>query len=772
MEKRSEKLEKWYRYWYKQHIAATLLWSLAIAWPLATVFATFGLATFWPGFLGIAGVSFAVLWRRPEMAAFCDWLDQQYPSLQHSSSLLLQPSGKLEGLASLQRARTAQALSELAIQLPQKWTRGALALLIGGGLALLIPFMKSSLSANTISAQQSSASVTPDSLTHSSAFVAPELAQLDIWLQPPAYTGLASKQLETEEEAIPYYSTVQWTVTFKGEVSAAKLVFGAGNDQAKELSLTQNAAQKWQTSKRLLRSQFYNLYFQDIRGQWHQSDYFQLNMLEDRSPEIEIENLPQYAEYVYTEGKEVRFNTKLKDDYGISNAYIVATLTKGEGESVTFKNDTLAFGESFRQNKTSYELTTSLRLTQLGMEPGDELYLHIEALDNRQPQAQLSKTYKYIIAFEDTTQVSMEMYGRMAVNRMPEYFRSQRQIIIDTEKLIAKKSEIKAEAFQTESNGIGADQKLLRLRYGQFLGEEFETVIGPMGESESEEEHDHEDHDHVLVPHVLSQHEHDEHEEHIHDEDCEHTEEKDHAHEHEHEHDHGHEHGGGAPNSREQALEEALLPYYHVHDMMEEATFFDEATSSKLRAALANMWDAELHLRMGAPEKALPYEYQALKLIKEVQQSSRVYVERVGFEPPEIKVAEKRLSGELDEIARPQTQAQKDFEREYPAIASSLPVLEKLKLERRYPNRSEQQILQSAGEELATYLLDQKGNFLIALQQLRALMEQDVPDGKFDAYILRIQSAFSRIVPTDNRLQQSNRANNSLRKLYLKEISD
>ena len=65
------------------------------------------------------------------------------------------------------------------------------------------------------------------------------------------------------------------------------------------------------------------------------------------------------------------------------------------------------------------------------------------------------------------------------------------------------------------------------------------------------------------------------------------------------------------------------------------------------------MWDAELHLRMGEPQKALPYEYQALKLIKEVQQASRVYVERVGFEPPEIKVAEKRLSGELDEIQTP-----------------------------------------------------------------------------------------------------------------------
>ena len=66
----------------------------------------------------------------------------------------------------------------------------------------------------------------------------------------------------------------------------------------------------------------------------------------------------------------------------------------------------------------------------------------------------------------------------MAVNRMPEYFRSQRQIIIDTEKLIAKRKKLAAKEFNSTSNEIGFDQKVLRLRYGQFMGEEFETNIG------------------------------------------------------------------------------------------------------------------------------------------------------------------------------------------------------------------------------------------------------------------------------------------------------
>ena len=66
----------------------------------------------------------------------------------------------------------------------------------------------------------------------------------------------------------------------------------------------------------------------------------------------------------------------------------------------------------------------------------------------------------------------------MAMNIMPEYFRSQRQIIIDTEKLIAKRKKITDKEFKSASNEIGFDQKTLRLRYGQYLGEEFENSIG------------------------------------------------------------------------------------------------------------------------------------------------------------------------------------------------------------------------------------------------------------------------------------------------------
>jgi hypothetical protein len=77
----------------------------------------------------------------------------------------------------------------------------------------------------------------------------------------------------------------------------------------------------------------------------------------------------------------------------------------------------------------------------------------------------------------------------MGVDLMPDYFRSQRQLIIDTEKLIADRNKLPQKEFNSTSNDLGFDQKALRLRYGQFMGDETE---GP-GEMELEDDHDHDE---------------------------------------------------------------------------------------------------------------------------------------------------------------------------------------------------------------------------------------------------------------------------------------
>jgi hypothetical protein len=75
-------------------------------------------------------------------------------------------------------------------------------------------------------------------------------------------------------------------------------------------------------------------------------------------------------------------------------------------------------------------------------------------------------------------------------------------------------------------------------------------------------------------------------------------------------------------------------------------------TRERLRSALREMWQSELHLRMGDPIAALPYQYRALDLIKQIQQASRIYLARVGLELPPIMFS-RRLTGDRSTAVRP-----------------------------------------------------------------------------------------------------------------------
>jgi hypothetical protein len=230
-------------------------------------------------------------------------------------------------------------------------------------------------------------------------------------------------------------------------------------------------------------------------------------------------------------------------------------------------------------------------LNSLNMQPGDELYYFIKAVDNHQQEA---RSDIYILKLTDTAELK-EMNGMVnAINVKPDYFRSQRQIIIETEQLLRDQDTISAQAFKSRSNELGVDQKLLRLRYGKFLGEESE---GNIGDSRFDTDDDHGSSGAVVF---------------------------------------------GDANA-------VIDAYSHKHDNAEDASFFDTETKKQLKAVLTEMWGSELKLRTFFPKEALPYQYKALRLLKELQQSSRAYVAKTNVKTTALKF-EKRLTGELTKI--------------------------------------------------------------------------------------------------------------------------
>jgi hypothetical protein len=284
-------------------------------------------------------------------------------------------------------------------------------------------------------------------------------------------------------------------------------------------------------------------------------------------------------------------------------------------------------------------------VSSLDFKLGDELYYYWSARDNKSPNANFSRTDTYFIKFFDEKEdMGMALEG-MAIQVLPEYFRSQRQIIIDTEKLIAEKGKKNEREFNFTSNEIGYDQKLLRLRYGQYLGEEFESEAG--GAIEDAEDGD-------LLRGFM----------HLHDQEGEHdpdirpsspSQER---------------HTEASGSSESGGIESLLSEYMHAHDSEELNTYYEQSTRGALKSALDQMWQAELYLRLFEPEKSLPYQYKALEMLKTVQQKSRVYIKKTGYDPPPIKEEEKRLTGELKNLDKQIQKEQAELTKQIEPLAS------------------------------------------------------------------------------------------------------
>jgi hypothetical protein len=95
---------------------------------------------------------------------------------------------------------------------------------------------------------------------------------------------------------------------------------------------------------------------------------------------------------------------------------------------------------------------------------------------------------------------------------------------------------------------------------------------------------------------------------------------------------------------------QVVAPYVDQHDSQDKATVFDQSTQGTMREALDAMWAAERHLRVVQLDEALAPEHRALDILKDLQQSARAYVQHVGFEPPPLKVAERRLKGDVSDV--------------------------------------------------------------------------------------------------------------------------
>ncbi|MBS1486326.1 MAG: hypothetical protein JST43_01960 [Bacteroidetes bacterium] len=611
------------------------------------------------------------------------YLNQQYPTLEQSADLLLQ-KGELGLLQQVLHKKVDEQLEKIysTIQLPHHLLRAFVVFIVCSSLSFLLLQLKP-LDFKTAS------QAPPGTVGAHKDKIPSAIQAFEVVVSPPAYTGLSKSASQSQFSlAVPEGSLVSWKIWFSGSVKKASLLL-SGKD-----SLVFSKNENYFTLKKeILQSGFYQLKWQDEHSIYY-SDFYRIESTADAPPKVEITNLNQFTKISVNDPHQIAVTARISDDYSISDASIVATVSKGSGESLKFREERLQFDKPHVMRGKILQAERLIDLKLLRLDPGDELYFYVEATDNKTPIPNKGRTETFFIALQDTTQSVSIVDDALGVDLMPDYFRSQRQIIIDTEKLLKEKLQIPISKFNATSNELGFDQKTLRLKYGQFLGEEADSGIGAEATHEKVENTKEEN----LA--LKFGHQHDtENEHHLVEE------KKDHHHE-----------GENAEDKKN-----PLAAFSHNHDNTEVATFFEQSIRAKLKAALTVMWDAELHLRLYQPAQSLPYQYQALKLLKEISQASRIYVHRSGFDPPPLK-EEKRLTADLSDVISPSAQSTIDDNDPYTHIKSTIRLIEQLLHTNDIVTPHDRQIINKAGEELAQLAL-QNPSLLPGLSLLKDLTD-------------------------------------------------
>ncbi|SES73955.1 hypothetical protein [Hymenobacter actinosclerus] len=675
--------------------AAGLLLTVALAWPGAGYF--------------MAGVALALLllagwagWRiwHESPAATARRLNRQHPPLEDSAALLLRPASELNLLERLQQQRLQQRLPSLAAAgplLPVNFRPalvGAAALLL---LAALVWWQRPG-SATTPAPAGGAPVALRFQETPAQPAAAPRIIETRLRVQPPAYTRQAAFAPESGSFRCPAGSQVRWQVRLS-QPSKTLPVLELG---ARKLPLrpVPGDSLAFEREELLTASALYRL---RLGGQV--SDDYSIEVVPDQAPVIRLIHPKAYTLVEFGQPPRVAIEAQLRDDYGLSRARLVATVAQGQGEAVKFTEVVTELSAGLGGQPTAATLRPVLNLRALGLSYGDEVYFYLQAWDNRQ---QLTRSDTYLVQWEDTTVQSSGLDASLGVNTAPAYFRSQRQIIIDTEKLLAEQRGLPAATVQERANSIGVDQKLLRMRYGKFLGEETDEQIGGATRPDEADQASRPADPPGLGSVVAEDHT---------------TPEPAAPAAEEHHEGDGHDHSHGLPAPAGQSAAEArtaelMEPYMHRHDDSETADFLEPAVKAKLQAVLAQMWESELRLRTGQLREALPFEYRALRLLKQVQQQTRAYVKKAGFTPPPMPEATTRLTGDLAGASAPRRQRQLEAPPAQPTLRAALAVVRQLRGSGP-PPAGAAAALEQVGPELARAALQTPGRYLAALRHLR-----------------------------------------------------
>ena len=368
-------LEEFRKRWMLLSAARVLLQSVAFALLLGGVLSYFlgwGMPAFAMAFLvAFALLSFFQRYWAVSLQDVCRYVDWHYPVVEESSELIISDPQNLSGLQNLQRKRVDALLVE------QKFPASLYSRLFRPSILLLVSILILVGLANLPQRSSKGPPVEGPAMETTATIkenVPAEITAYTVSITAPAYTRKPVRVQKQFGIRAEQGATADWQIETSAPVKTLAIIWN--DKQVVRLRSADQTGRSWRFSKALSTGGFYQLMLDGKK-----SDLYQVEIIPDQPVAIRLLTPEQHSTIDVGQAQQVGLKLLLHDDYGITDAYISATVASGKGEAVNFKEQKVALQTRFN-NQKQIQVTQQLLLNRLGMKPGDELYFYIQARDN------------------------------------------------------------------------------------------------------------------------------------------------------------------------------------------------------------------------------------------------------------------------------------------------------------------------------------------------------------------------------------------------------
>lgn len=439
-----------WRWWRLQVVAEASLWAAAAG--------LFALAVSHSGLVAALGGLVVGIWRTTGSATARDVrqmlqaVEASRPELQNAllawhdidAGVLAAPGAFQVRLGA--RARTLlDTAARPAARRPTDWWRAIAAVVVAGGMAWALPLMRA-----TTSTEATRPAAQPDRPPRASPSVTATFV-----VTPPVYTGRPPVGIE-DADIIEVLAGSVVRATYTGVPSGAIATFGGR-------TLTPSASDAGPVVSLEVRASGL-LAMQDGAGTLLRTTA--VHAVPDAAPQVRVTE-PGRDLRVADAARTVGVTVTATDDIGLRSLRLLYTRVTGGGESFEFIDGELPLTVT-RSGATSWQGRGTLDLTALEMEAGDTLVYHATARDGRLDAAGLAESERYLVEIPRSGGLAGGDFS------LPEpenrYALSQRMVILQTERLLERRTRMDPDEYVREAHGVAVQQRRVRAEFVFLLG--------------------------------------------------------------------------------------------------------------------------------------------------------------------------------------------------------------------------------------------------------------------------------------------------------------